>query len=105
MIFEIFCLALRDHFKYYFEKEKKTKSDWSILKLSESDNQSDLLRRFRTVRGSHENQNFHYQKQKSSKVRFMEMQLTSEKNDSLLAPASSGFFQFQNNFVGEELYW
>ena len=42
---------------------------------------------------------------KSSKVRFMEMQLTSEKNDSLLAPASSGFFQFQNNFVGEELYW
>ena len=67
MIFEIFCLALRDHFKYYFEKEKKTKSDWSILKLSESDNQSDLLRRFRTVRGSHENQNSHYQKQKKFK--------------------------------------
>ena len=38
----------------------------------------------------------------------MEMQLTSEKNDSLLAPTPSGLLEFKDNVkinVEENLYW
>lgn len=42
-------------------------------------------------------------KNRSLTVRFMEMQMTSEKNGSLLAPAPSGFLEFKD-FVDDKIY-